>query len=64
MSAPSSSPRLMVNVTCPREPSDAAWRRFGKLAAAALIRLVERDARDDLRDFDEAHVYCDKERAA
>lgn len=26
------------------EPSDAAWRRFGQLAAAALARLAERDA--------------------
>ena len=26
------------------EPSDAAWRRFGDLAAAALARLAERDA--------------------
>ncbi|MBT2483373.1 MULTISPECIES: AlpA family transcriptional regulator [unclassified Microbacterium] len=26
------------------EPSDAAWREFGDLAAAALVRLAERDA--------------------
>lgn len=31
-------------VTTTREPSDAAWRRFGDLAAAALARLAERDA--------------------
>lgn len=26
------------------EPSDAAWARFGALAAAALARLAEQDA--------------------
>ena len=31
-------------VTTLREPSDAAWQRFGDLAAAALARLFERDA--------------------
>lgn len=31
-------------VTSVGEPSDAAWRRFGDLAAAALARLAERDA--------------------
>lgn len=36
--------RPNVEVTCSREPSDAAWRRFGQLAAAALLRLAERDA--------------------
>lgn len=31
-------------ITSTREPSDAAWRRFGQLAASALARLAERDA--------------------
>lgn len=34
-------------VTTEREPSDAAWRRFGMLAAASLARLAERDALQD-----------------
>lgn len=39
-----SAQRPNVEMTCSREPSDAAWRRFGQLAAAALQRLAERDA--------------------
>lgn len=35
---------LAAPVTTEREPSDAAWRRFGDLAAAALARLAERKA--------------------
>lgn len=34
----------VANVTIIGEPSDAAWHRFGNLAAAALARLAERDA--------------------
>jgi len=34
-------------VTSVGEPSDAAWRRFGSLAAEALARLAERDALAD-----------------
>jgi hypothetical protein len=33
-------------VTSIGEPSDAAWRRFGDLAAAALVRLAVCDAVD------------------
>jgi hypothetical protein len=40
-----------VQVTCSREPSDAAWRRFGELAAEILVRVAERRA---LRDAEVA----------
>lgn len=32
-------------VTCSREPSDAAWRKSGEVAARILENLAERDAR-------------------
>lgn len=32
-------------VTCSHEPSDAAWERFGDIAARILESLAERDAR-------------------
>lgn len=34
-----------VIVTCPREPSDAAWKRSGEVAARILESLAERDLR-------------------
>lgn len=40
-------------VTSVGEPSDAAWRRFGDLAAAALVRLAMRDAETLLAQEDE-----------
>jgi hypothetical protein len=30
--------------TCPVEPSDEAWERFGDVAAQVLTNLAERDA--------------------
>ena len=32
-------------VSCPREPSDSAWRASGEVAARILTNLAERDAR-------------------
>ena len=32
-------------VLCSREPSDAAWRHFGDVAARILENLAERDLR-------------------
>jgi len=36
---------LQLVVTCPREPSDAAWERSGEIAARILKSLAERDLR-------------------
>ncbi|MDQ7877319.1 hypothetical protein Q9R08_04945 [Microbacterium sp. QXD-8] len=33
--------------SCDVEPSDAAWERFGVVAAQVLTNLAERDARDE-----------------
>lgn len=41
-----------ANVRTGREPSDAAWDRFGALGAQILRRLAERDALAELEAVD------------
>lgn len=31
-------------VLCTREPSDAAWKKFGEIGARILVSLAQRDA--------------------
>lgn len=43
-----------AEVTCSREPSDAAWRRAGQVAAEILVRVAERRALREAEDAERA----------